>query len=601
MTTVQTTPRHNSLLASRTPSGALASRAPNPTTNPPNNPFQSESSSNRSQITAHSADQADSQRPNASASETDSDAPSFDETLAAWFSSSTLNAAASNSASDRAAQELNARLGTNNATNANPAHRSSKSSSKADDAARSNTDANSPSAATINPVAQVNDRRPVLDAQRTLAGEVDIADRAAAELRGESDQDTANKNAYNSENESSADERARNANDARSARSAQAREASTNASVTATANSSSLDAASARGSSDPSAKSFLANSAGTSAYTAASANDDNSTSNQGNNPNFNSNSNPNSRTNTIAATGSTSNQNSNQNSNPTTNSSTSASANIKPAPAANAPPAPTAPGLLGGQRDPLRMWSTASSRTNTSKNANAATNTQQPLPTDDPAAFTSQVARGLAAAVRQREGTLTLRISPDSLGPLKIEVRVQDGRVSARIDADSPQARQLLNSTHYGLRSALEAQGLIVDRITVVGAERTASSKPNASRDRSTDPLRDSFGASNGNSLRVQEPDPRAQGGAQEPTLTASRDGTRDSENVPGFTGDSAPGSHQHAHDNARNDSNHDNQLTVSALASSDAIDQPSPQSFSRFEHLSDDLGNWHLRVDVLI
>lgn len=90
----------------------------------------------------------------------------------------------------------------------------------------------------------------------------------------------------------------------------------------------------------------------------------------------------------------------------------------------------------------------------------------------------NQVARGLAAAVRQRDGTLTLRLSPESLGDIKIQVRVESGQVSAHISAQTEQARHLLSESAPTLRSALEAHGLVVERIDVAPAERHATMEP---------------------------------------------------------------------------------------------------------------------------
>src|SRR4029453_8928841 len=69
----------------------------------------------------------------------------------------------------------------------------------------------------------------------------------------------------------------------------------------------------------------------------------------------------------------------------------------------------------------------------------------------------AQAARGLAAAIRQGNGSVTMRLQPAGLGDLKIHVNLAHGRVEASFEAQSNQARHLLTSSLSDLRSALEA------------------------------------------------------------------------------------------------------------------------------------------------
>jgi hypothetical protein len=89
------------------------------------------------------------------------------------------------------------------------------------------------------------------------------------------------------------------------------------------------------------------------------------------------------------------------------------------------------------------------------------------VPTRTEAAVEAQIARGLSAAVRQRGGTVTLRLSPESLGLVRVEVRVAEGQVRVRMEANTDSARRLLGDHLAALRQALEDQGLRVDRIEV--------------------------------------------------------------------------------------------------------------------------------------
>ena len=77
------------------------------------------------------------------------------------------------------------------------------------------------------------------------------------------------------------------------------------------------------------------------------------------------------------------------------------------------------------------------------------------------------VARGLAAAVAQKGGTVHVRLIPESLGEVRIQMRLDAGAVSVRIDAANPAAHGLLTEHLAALRSSLEATGLTVERLAV--------------------------------------------------------------------------------------------------------------------------------------
>lgn len=82
----------------------------------------------------------------------------------------------------------------------------------------------------------------------------------------------------------------------------------------------------------------------------------------------------------------------------------------------------------------------------------------------------AQIGRGFAAALRQQGGTVTLRLEPGSLGPLRIRMDLDAGRVEATLEASSDRARRLLDDALPTLRSALEAHGLSVERLEVLGS-----------------------------------------------------------------------------------------------------------------------------------
>lgn len=121
----------------------------------------------------------------------------------------------------------------------------------------------------------------------------------------------------------------------------------------------------------------------------------------------------------------------------------------------------------------------------------------------------AQIARGLSAMLRQRGGSVTLRLSPESLGLVRVEVRVNEGRVFVRIEAQTDPARRLLADHLSSLRLALEDQGLRIDRVEV--------SRPrDAAEDGATDG-RDHRGQQGrgGGDTPGRDPDPGRRGGAQ--------------------------------------------------------------------------------------
>jgi flagellar hook-length control protein FliK len=85
-----------------------------------------------------------------------------------------------------------------------------------------------------------------------------------------------------------------------------------------------------------------------------------------------------------------------------------------------------------------------------------------------------QAVRGLAAVLRQKGGNVTLRLAPDSLGDLRISMKLDGAQVWASIEATNEPARQLLEEQRDTLREALEAHGLKVERLDVSAAKLEA-------------------------------------------------------------------------------------------------------------------------------
>lgn len=95
-------------------------------------------------------------------------------------------------------------------------------------------------------------------------------------------------------------------------------------------------------------------------------------------------------------------------------------------------------------------------------------------PAADPSAnraLAAQLERGVSAALSSRDGVVTLRLSPEQLGPLKVRVSVDKGAVKAAFEASSPQAKQAVEQSIPTLKDALAAKGLTVERIEVTLAQ----------------------------------------------------------------------------------------------------------------------------------
>ncbi len=81
--------------------------------------------------------------------------------------------------------------------------------------------------------------------------------------------------------------------------------------------------------------------------------------------------------------------------------------------------------------------------------------------------FEAQLGRGLAQALRSGDGTVTLRLRPEHLGPLSVRVHVESNQVTATFEARSVEAHRLIENSRDSLRQQLESRGLSVERIDV--------------------------------------------------------------------------------------------------------------------------------------
>ena len=79
----------------------------------------------------------------------------------------------------------------------------------------------------------------------------------------------------------------------------------------------------------------------------------------------------------------------------------------------------------------------------------------------------SRVMRSLTAMMNQRGGVMNMRLDPPELGELRIQMVLGRGSVSATFEATNEQTQAMLNKNLSALRTALESQGLTVERLHV--------------------------------------------------------------------------------------------------------------------------------------
>lgn len=62
---------------------------------------------------------------------------------------------------------------------------------------------------------------------------------------------------------------------------------------------------------------------------------------------------------------------------------------------------------------------------------------------------------------------MQIRLNPDWLGEVKVEMTVREGSVSARLEAENETARELLSGSLDRLRATLEQRGLRVEKLEI--------------------------------------------------------------------------------------------------------------------------------------
>jgi flagellar hook-length control protein FliK len=82
------------------------------------------------------------------------------------------------------------------------------------------------------------------------------------------------------------------------------------------------------------------------------------------------------------------------------------------------------------------------------------------------ARFVHRVARAFQVA-QQRDGEIRLRLSPPELGSMRLDVKIQDGVLTARLDVDTSAAKAVLVDNMPALRERLAEQNIRVEQFEV--------------------------------------------------------------------------------------------------------------------------------------
>jgi len=93
----------------------------------------------------------------------------------------------------------------------------------------------------------------------------------------------------------------------------------------------------------------------------------------------------------------------------------------------------------------------------------------------------SQVQRALGSIMNHKGGSLTLKLSPNELGEVRVRIDASGGAVKARFEAQRDTARAILEEGLTTLRAALESRGVRVESLTLEpdpGAVRHAQAAP---------------------------------------------------------------------------------------------------------------------------
>jgi flagellar hook-length control protein FliK len=86
----------------------------------------------------------------------------------------------------------------------------------------------------------------------------------------------------------------------------------------------------------------------------------------------------------------------------------------------------------------------------------------------------TQVVRGALALLNTNGGAMTVRLQPEELGAIRINLQISKGQASVQLLAESEQTGELIRQSTATLKSALESQGIRVEQISVAPLSRNS-------------------------------------------------------------------------------------------------------------------------------
>ena len=138
-----------------------------------------------------------------------------------------------------------------------------------------------------------------------------------------------------------------------------------------------------------------------------------------------------------------------------------------------------APSGNAGSTVPVAASSSANNTTATS-GTTAANSAETTLSQADRVRFVQRVEQAFQD-VNSQGGSVRLRLSPPDLGSLRIEIKVNKGEMTARVEADSPSARNLILDNLPALRDRLAQHDIKVQRFDVDLMDRSGGGPANQS------------------------------------------------------------------------------------------------------------------------
>jgi len=111
-------------------------------------------------------------------------------------------------------------------------------------------------------------------------------------------------------------------------------------------------------------------------------------------------------------------------------------------------------------------------------NVASSSQTTHGLGGTDAGRFVQRVTNAFQAMGNQ-SGTLKLRLSPPELGSLHVEVRIDQGQLTAHVQAETPEARTMLLDNLPALRDRLDQQDIKVARFDVDLMGQSSGGLPN--------------------------------------------------------------------------------------------------------------------------